>query len=64
MPLDWVSGGPTPLTVPRPVIGPIDFAENRKFFLLSVVCLAVVGLLVYLVKRGTTGRFLDALRRQ
>jgi branched-chain amino acid transport system permease protein len=48
--------------VPRPVIGPIDFAENRKFFLLAVVCLAVVGTLVYLIKRGTTGRFLDALR--
>ena len=40
------AAAPLPLTVPRPLIGPIDFADDRTFFLLCVVCLAVVGLLV------------------
>ena len=58
VPLDWVSGGSVPLSVPRP-----EFAQgDRAFFLLSVVVLALVGLLVLLVRRGTTGKFLDALR--
>ncbi len=62
VPLDWVSGGTTPLRVPRPVIGPVDLAENRAFFVLAAALLALAGALVYVVKRGTTGRFLDALR--
>jgi branched-subunit amino acid ABC-type transport system permease component len=58
VPLDWVGGGAIPLDVPRP-----EFAQgDRAFFLLSVVALGVAGLLVMLVRRGTTGRFLDALR--
>ena len=58
VPLDWVGGGAIPLNVGRP-----EFAQGEHaFFLLSVAVLAVAGVLVMLVRRGTTGRFLDALR--
>jgi len=58
VPLDWVSGGTLPLDVPRP--GFIE--DDHAFFLFSVVVLAVVGVIVILVRRGTTGQYLDALR--
>jgi branched-chain amino acid transport system permease protein len=51
-----------PLDVPRPLIGPIDFESDKSFFLLSVVILAIVGFVVILIRSGTTGRYLDALR--
>lgn len=62
VPLSWVSGGATPLTVPRPLIGPVDFASDRPFLILSVVCLIVLSLAVIAIRQGTTGRFLDAIR--
>jgi branched-subunit amino acid ABC-type transport system permease component len=62
VPLDWVSGGAIALRVPRPVIGPIDFANDKAFFLLCVALLAGIALLVIFVRQGTTGRYLDALR--
>jgi branched-chain amino acid transport system permease protein len=60
----WVSGGNgiTPLRTPRPLIGPIDFANEKSFLVLCIVILALAGLLVVWVRGGTTGRFLDALR--
>ncbi len=58
VPLGWVSGGPVPLSVPRP-----EFLRgDHAFLLFSIAVLAVVGLLVILVRNGTTGKFLDALR--
>lgn len=62
VPLDSVSGGSTPIDVPRPLVAGIDFADDRAFFLLAAACFAVVGLAVLRIKHGTTGRFLDALR--
>jgi len=62
VPLGWVGGGVNPIKVPRPTIGPIDFASNKSFFFLCLGVLAVVGILVIFVRGGTTGRFLDALR--
>ncbi|MGH8984490.1 MAG: ABC transporter permease [Acidimicrobiia bacterium] len=64
VPLDWVAGGEgaPPVRVPRPELGPIDFANNRTFFVLALVVLGVVGTLVILIRKGTTGRYLDALR--
>jgi ABC-type branched-subunit amino acid transport system permease subunit len=62
VPLGWVSGGTVRLEVPRPVIGPIDFADDAWYFALCVVALAVVGALTILVRSGTTGRFLAAMR--
>jgi branched-subunit amino acid ABC-type transport system permease component len=58
----WVSGGATPLTVVRPVIGPFNFENDRSFFVLTVIVLAIVGVMVIWVRKGTTGRYLDALR--
>lgn len=62
VPLDWVGGGTSLLRVPRPVIGPFDFADERSWFMLCLVVLAIVSLLVLFLRRGTTGRFLDAIR--
>lgn len=58
VPRGWVSGGARPVAVPRPV----GFADDRNFFLLCVVVLVVASVFVILVRRGTTGRFLAALR--
>jgi branched-subunit amino acid ABC-type transport system permease component len=60
----WVSGGNgiTPLETPRPLIGPIDFENEKAFLVLCLVILAIAGTLVVWVRGGTTGRFLDALR--
>jgi branched-chain amino acid transport system permease protein len=58
VPLDWVGGDLFPLKVPRPEL----VASDHAFLLFSVAVLAVVGTLVLLVRRGTTGQFLDALR--
>jgi branched-subunit amino acid ABC-type transport system permease component len=59
--VDWIGGPNVPLRVPRPVIGPVDFTSDRSFLLLSVLALAVVGVVVMLVRGGTTGRALRAL---
>ncbi len=61
-PLEWVGGGSVPLKVPRPLIGSIDFADDRNFLLLVMVASAIISVGVILVRRGTTGRYLDALR--
>jgi ABC-type branched-subunit amino acid transport system permease subunit len=60
----WVSGGNgiTPLETPRPLIGPIDFDNEKAFLVFCLVVLVIAGLLVVWVRGGTTGRFLDALR--
>lgn len=64
--LSWVGGGGTSLLqgtrVPRPVIGPWDLADDRAFLVLAVVVLAVTGAGVHLLREGTVGRTLRALR--
>jgi branched-chain amino acid transport system permease protein len=58
VPLNWVGGGLLPLKVPRP-----EFIKgDHAFFLFSVAVLAGVGILVILVRRGVSGKYLDALR--
>lgn len=58
VPLNWVGGGLLPLKVPRP-----EFIRgDHAFFLFSVAVLAGVGILVILVRRGVSGKYLDALR--
>jgi branched-subunit amino acid ABC-type transport system permease component len=62
-PLDWVSGGRVlPIRIDRPSVGSVDFANNHAFFLVALGILGLVGVLVILVRNGTTGRYLDALR--
>jgi ABC-type branched-subunit amino acid transport system permease subunit len=58
VPLDWVSGGVLPTKVPRPPL----FESDRGFLFLALGLLVVVSILVILVRKGTTGRYLDALR--
>ena len=48
----WVSGGNgiTPLKTPRPLLGPIDFANEKSFLVLCIVILTIAGLLVVWVR--------------
>jgi ABC-type branched-subunit amino acid transport system permease subunit len=59
---DWFGGGASLMEIPRPTVGPWDFTDNRAFFVLCVVVLVICGVAVILVRGGTTGRYLDALR--
>jgi branched-subunit amino acid ABC-type transport system permease component len=59
--VDWIGGGAFPTRVPRPLMGPIDFSNDKAFLGLCVVLLAIVALAVRLVRGGTTGRYLRAL---
>ncbi len=59
-PLDWAGG--ENLDVPRPIMGPIDFSSTRSYFFLVLAILGVVAGAVLLIKRGTVGRYLNALR--
>lgn len=61
LPLDWI-GGSRAIKVPRPLIGPVDFASNKTFYLLVVVLLGIFAGIVLLIRHGTSGRFLEALR--
>ena len=61
-PLDSVGGGQAGLTVPRPQFLGIDFTANRAFFLLSMAIFVLCGVVVILVRKGTTGQYLAALR--
>jgi branched-subunit amino acid ABC-type transport system permease component len=58
VPLDWVSGGVLPTKVPRPTF----LESDRTFLLFALALLTVIGIAVILVRKGTTGRYLDALR--
>lgn len=58
----WMTGGVFPEVAPRPQLGSINFTSNKAFFLLCIVVLVIVGTMVVLVRGGTTGRYLDALR--
>jgi branched-subunit amino acid ABC-type transport system permease component len=61
--MSWVGGASAQATrVPRPVIGPWDFEDDRAFLVLSLVVLVLTAVGVTLFSRGTTGRKLRALR--
>jgi ABC-type branched-subunit amino acid transport system permease subunit len=62
VPLSWVSGGAVPISVPRPVIGPLDLSDDRYFLVFVVVCVIATALVVIRLREGTTGRFLQALQ--
>ncbi|MFN8037498.1 MAG: ABC transporter permease [Acidimicrobiia bacterium] len=62
VPLKWVGGNVPPLQVDRPSIGPLDLSGDRAFLLFCMVVFAVVAVFVILVRRGTTGSYLAALR--
>jgi branched-chain amino acid transport system permease protein len=60
-PQGWM-GTNTYVTVPRPQIGSINFSSTGAFFALAIVVCAICGLMVVLVRKGTIGRSLAALR--
>ena len=62
VPVEAISGPTSQLRVPRPLLAGIDFADNRAFLLLCLALLAIVGGLVLLLRGGTTGRYLAAMR--
>ena len=61
-PITAISGGVVPASVPRPLIGSLDFTDDRYFFVLASVIAGIISVVVILVRQGTTGRFLDAIR--
>jgi branched-chain amino acid transport system permease protein len=61
-PQRWAGNGQSGISVPRPRIGPVDFTANRAFFLLAMAVFALCALVVVVVRRGTTGQRLAAVR--
>jgi ABC-type branched-subunit amino acid transport system permease subunit len=61
-PQSWAGNGQSGISVPRPKLGPVDFTANRSFFLLAMAVFALCALAVVLVRRGTTGQRLAAVR--
>ncbi len=61
-PFSWAGNGATGVEVPRPKIGPINFQSSRAFFVLTLAILALCAGGVYLIRRGTTGQYLTAIR--
>jgi len=64
--LPFVGGGGTSLLqgtrVPRPVLGPLDFANDRLFLGLAIVVFLACAYTVTAIRSGTVGRTLAALR--
>jgi branched-chain amino acid transport system permease protein len=64
--LSWIGGGDTALLegtrVPRPTIGPWDFANDLSFLGLAVAVFVLVSFAVIRIREGTVGRTLRALR--
>jgi len=62
----FVGGGETSLLhgtqVPRPTLGPIDFANDKSFLALAIVVFTIFAVAVILIRGGTVGRTLRALR--
>lgn len=58
---DWAGGGILPVSVPRPILGSINFTSDRAFFFLCLGFLALTGVFVVRMRRGSTGLFLRAL---
>lgn len=61
-PLDWLGNGDTGVDVPRPVVGSVDFSGDRAFFLLALGVFALAGTATVMVRRGSFGLRLAALR--
>jgi ABC-type branched-subunit amino acid transport system permease subunit len=61
-PLESVSGGGLGTEVPRPLLGAVDFSGDRPFFVLALAVFGLLAAATILIRRGTTGRALDALR--
>jgi ABC-type branched-subunit amino acid transport system permease subunit len=61
-PQSWLGNGDTGVNVPRPQLGSINFNDNRAFFVLAMAVFGICAVIVILVRKGTIGRYLAALR--
>ncbi len=61
-PLSWAGNGGTGITIPRPQIGAISLEGNRSYMILALVILIVLSVAVALIRSGTIGRQLAAIR--
>jgi len=64
-PTSYIGGPASGLTVPRPMLGSINFAteSTRPFFVLVLVVVVIAGFIVHQLLRGTTGRSLEATKQ-
>jgi branched-chain amino acid transport system permease protein len=58
----WSGNGQTGVALPRPQLADISFQSDRAFFVLTLIVLVIAATAVWLVRRGTTGRYLAAMR--
>jgi len=58
----WAGNGAGGVAVPRPTIGPVNFAAAGSFFWLALALLAICSGLLLLIRGGTTGQELAAVR--
>jgi ABC-type branched-subunit amino acid transport system permease subunit len=61
-PYPWAGNGASGVTVPRPLLGSVSFAAGGSFFWLTLAVLGVVAVAVWLIRGGTVGQELTALR--
>ena len=60
--LDGLTGGADGVFMPTPSVVGITLDDDRKFFLFALAVFGIVGVVVVLLRKGTTGRELAALR--
>ena len=60
--LDSLTGGSEGVFMPTPSVFGIALDDDRSFFLFAFAVFGIVGLVVVLLRKGTTGRELAALR--
>ena len=60
--LERINNFDSGVRVPRPVMGPVHFGDDRAFYYLLVVAFLLVGILVVNLQRSTSGMALEALR--
>lgn len=62
----WVGGGETSLLsgtrVPRPVLGPWDFSDDKAFLALAIFVFVMTSVVVVQLREGTIGRTLRAIQ--
>jgi branched-subunit amino acid ABC-type transport system permease component len=61
-PLSWAGNGGSGITIPRPQLGAISLEGNRAYMILALIILIVIAVAVALIRSGTIGRQLAAIR--